>query len=98
MKFLRLVERISSGAKFTISKNGTAIKYYPGIITNNEGVEFEYDCGEERAISYFLEPLIVLALFGKSKLIVKLKGVTNNEIDMSVDSFANCTLHLVKKF
>ncbi|KAL4472902.1 hypothetical protein ABPG72_007779 [Tetrahymena utriculariae] len=98
VKFLRLVERISSGAKFQISKNGTAIKYYPGIITNNEGIDFEFDCGEERCITYFLEPLTILALFGKSKLSVKLKGVTNDEIDMSVDTFSNCTLHLIRKF
>lgn len=98
MKFLRLVERISSGASFQISKNGTAIKYYPGIITNNEGVEFEYECGEERCITYFIEPLIILALFGKSRLNVKLRGVTNDEVDMSVDSFSNCSLHLIRKF
>jgi len=98
VKFLRLVERISSGAKFTISKNGTAIKYYPGIITNNEGTEFDFECGEERCITYFLEPLLVLSLFGKSRLSVKLRGITNDEIDISVDSFANCTLHILKHF
>lgn len=98
MKFLRLVERISSGASFQISKNGTGIKYYPGIITNNEGVEFSFDCGKERSISYFLEALLPLSLFGKSKLVVKLTGLTNDELDMSVDTFSNATLPFVRNF
>lgn len=41
---------------------------------------------------------MVLSLFGKSRLSVKLRGITNDEIDISVDSFANCTLHILKHF
>lgn len=63
------------------------IKYYPGIITNNDGIEFDFDCGEERSITYFLEYLVILSLFGKNKLVVKMRGVTNDEIDKSVDTF-----------
>ena len=65
---MRLVERLSNGAKFEINKTGTHIKYYPGIITNNDGIMFEFDCGLERGISYFLEYILILGLFGKFPL------------------------------
>ena len=84
MKFLELIGRISNGAKFEVSKSGTNLKYYPGIITNNDDVEIEFDCGLQRSISYFLEPLIPLALFGKSNLKLTLTGITNDETDVSV--------------
>jgi RNA 3'-terminal phosphate cyclase len=45
VKLLKLIEKISNGAKVEISKSGTRIKYYPGIITNNNEVDFEFDCG-----------------------------------------------------
>ncbi|EGR27024.1 RNA 3-terminal phosphate cyclase family protein, putative [Ichthyophthirius multifiliis] len=98
LKFLRLVELISTGAKFLISKNGSTIKYYPGIITNNDSNQFEYDCGNERNISYFLYPLLILALFGKNRLNAKLKGITNDTQDISVDMFSNSILPQIKKF
>lgn len=60
------------------------MKYYPGIITNNEEKEIVFDCGNERGITYFLEPILILALFGKSVLRLTLKGITNSDIDQSV--------------
>lgn len=36
-----------------------------------------FDCGLSRAIGYFLEPLVVLGLFGKKSLEIKLKGINN---------------------
>lgn len=74
MKFLRLVERISTGAKIEINKVGTFIKYYPGVLTNNDGVIFEFDCGLQRGISYFLEGILLLCIFGKTSLNLLLKG------------------------
>lgn len=38
------------------------------------GKNIVHDCGLSRSIGYFLEPLIVLALFGKKPLSIKLKG------------------------
>ncbi len=42
---------------------GTRLRYTPGVIAG--GGALEHDCGASRAIGYFLEPLVVLALFGK---------------------------------
>ncbi|XP_071734000.1 probable RNA 3'-terminal phosphate cyclase-like protein isoform X2 [Rutidosis leptorrhynchoides] len=39
------------------------------------GRYLEHDCGLSRSIGYFLEPLIVLGLFGKNPLSIKLKGL-----------------------
>lgn len=51
---------------------GTKLKYKPGIVMG--GRYHEHDCGLSRSIGYFLEPLIVLGLFGKKPLKIKLKG------------------------
>lgn len=51
---------------------GTKLKYKPGIVMG--GRYHEHDCGLSRSVGYFLEPLIVLGLFGKKPLSIKLKG------------------------
>jgi len=60
------------------------VKFYPGVITNNDEAEFEFDCGVGRSLTYFLEPLLVLGLFGKSSLMCALTGITNDALDVSV--------------
>ena len=37
-----------------VTKGATLLKFYAGLITNNEGLEFEFDCGLHRGIGYFL--------------------------------------------
>lgn len=41
------------------------------------GKHLVHDCGVNRSIGYFLEPLIVLGLFGKKPLTIRLKGMRN---------------------
>lgn len=98
IKFLDLLEKISSGAKIEIGKSGQSLRYYPGIIYNNGGINFEFDCGLERGIGYFLESLISLALFGKSSLEITLTGVTNEEYDISPDYLSQTFVPLFKNF
>jgi len=43
----------------------------PGVITNSE-TPLDFDCGSQRAITYFLEPLVILSLFGKYPLDIHL--------------------------
>jgi RNA 3'-terminal phosphate cyclase-like protein len=38
------------------------------------GKDLEHDCGLQRGIGYFLEPLILLGLFARSPLSIRLKG------------------------
>ncbi|KAJ4835986.1 hypothetical protein Tsubulata_022940 [Turnera subulata] len=56
------------------------------------------DCGVSREIGYFLEPLIVLGLFAKKPLPIRLKGITNDSKDSCVDTFCSTTLPMLKQF
>lgn len=51
---------------------GTKLKYKPGVLIG--GKHLVHDCGASRSIGYFLEPLVVLGLFGKKPLSIRLKG------------------------
>lgn len=42
---------------------GTTLHYRPGIISG--GSLLQHDCGKARGIGYFLEPLVLICLFGK---------------------------------
>ena len=59
-------------ASSSFVRSGTILKYKPGIVMG--GKNLEHDCGLTRSIGYFLEPLILLALFGSKPLSIKLKG------------------------
>jgi RNA 3'-terminal phosphate cyclase-like protein len=48
------------------------------------GGKVYHDCGNSRAVGYFLEPLIALGPFSKSPMNVTLNGITNDNVDISV--------------
>jgi RNA 3'-terminal phosphate cyclase-like protein len=62
------------------------------------GGRIEHDCGTTRSIGWFLEAIIPLALFSKRPLHVTLTGITNDNLDLSVDSIRAVTLPLLKQF
>jgi RNA 3'-terminal phosphate cyclase-like protein len=97
VSFLKLVERITNGTKIEISKTGTILKFYPGVITNNYGDILEFQCDNSRCLTYYLEGIIPISLYGKESLQIILKGVTNNDQDISVDTFKNVTCPLLAK-
>ena len=37
-----------------VTKGGMHLRFYPGLITNNESIEIDFDCGTERSIGYYL--------------------------------------------
>ncbi|PIN10061.1 RNA 3'-terminal phosphate cyclase [Handroanthus impetiginosus] len=96
VSFLRLLEKVSDDCVVEINETGTKLKYKPGIVMG--GRHLVHDCGTSRAIGYFLEPLIVLGLFGKKPLTIRLKGITNDSKDPSVDTFRSTTLPMLKQF
>lgn len=51
-----------------------------------------------RGIGYFVEALIPLALFCKEPLGITLRGMTNNDADLSVDTIRTVTLPLLRNF
>ena len=56
-----------------------------------------FDCDKSRCITYYAEGLIPICLYGKESLHIKLKGITNNLEDNSVDSFKMSTCALLQK-
>ncbi|TPX36730.1 hypothetical protein SmJEL517_g01166 [Synchytrium microbalum] len=95
ISYLRLLEKVTNGCVIEISYSGTTVVYRPGVIT---GGKFTHDCPNSRGIGYFLEPLIALAPFAKTPLAVTLNGVTNDNLDVSVDTLRTVTLPQLKRF
>ncbi|ESO92599.1 hypothetical protein LOTGIDRAFT_216688 [Lottia gigantea] len=93
--FIRLLDTLTNGSKIVVSETGTSLLYQPGILV---GGSFEHDCNPQRSIGYFLEAIISLAPFTKKPITAKLRGVTNDKIDPSVDLIRLTTLPIVKKF
>ncbi|KAL6764647.1 RNA 3'-terminal phosphate cyclase domain-containing protein [Haematococcus lacustris] len=93
--FLRLLEKLTNGCVVEISETGTALRYRPGVIVCGPGVV--HDCGTSRSMGWFMEPLVVLALFAKRPLSITMKGVTNDQLDPSVDVMRTVTLPLLKR-
>ncbi|KAJ4751641.1 RNA 3-terminal phosphate cyclase-like protein [Rhynchospora pubera] len=96
VSLLRLLESISDDCLVEINETGTKLRYKPGVLMG--GKRHMHDCGLSRSIGYFLEPLIILGLFGKKPLTITLKGITNDSKDPSVDTFRTTTLHMLKRF
>ena len=63
----------------SISKTGTRLVFRPGIIDANEGVEVRHECSLARSITYYLEVICILAVFGKQDLSATLIGNTDDE-------------------
>lgn len=92
---LRLIEKITNGCIIEINETGTSLRYKPGFVHGGAGLD--HDCGLSRAVGYFLEPLALLALFGKKPISITLRGITNNTLDPGVDIWRTVTLPLLRK-
>lgn len=91
----KLVEKITNGSTIIVDQSGTRVAYKPGVI---HGGNIEHDCGLERSITYYLEFLFLLAPFCKKAIEAKLTGITNDDVDVSVDALKFTTLNVVKRF
>ncbi|CAK9439600.1 uncharacterized protein LODBEIA_P37000 [Lodderomyces beijingensis] len=95
VSFLRLIESVTNGSHIEISYTGTTVIYRPGIIV---GGKVTHNCPHSKSIGYFLEPLLMLAPFSKHKFSVLLKGLTNKESDVGVDTIKWGLLPVMEKF
>lgn len=93
--FLKLLDKMTNGSKTIINETGTTILYHPGLLT---GGNFDHECHKERAVGYYLEPLMCIAPFAKKPLKAVLRGVTNDQYDASVDHIRFSSLPVLKKF
>ncbi len=93
--FLRLVDAMTNGTRTEINDTGTRLSFYPGFIV---GGVISHDCGTKRCIGWFLEGIFPLALFAKKPLKLTLTGITNDDLDWSVDTLRAVTLPLMHEF
>ncbi|XP_073201357.1 RNA 3'-terminal phosphate cyclase-like protein isoform X2 [Lepidochelys kempii] len=93
--FIRLIDKVTNGSRIEINQTGTTLYYQPGLLS---GGVLEHDCSPHRSIGYYLESLLCLAPFMKHPLRIILRGVTNDQVDPSVDVLKATALPLLKKF
>ena len=95
VSFIRLLDKITNGSRIELNETGTNLYYNPGLLN---GGELEHDCSLQRGIGYYLEAILILAPFCKKAVDVKLRGITNNTIDPSVDRIKAAALPILKRF
>lgn len=95
--FLRVLEGITNGSVIEISYTGTSVIYKPGLII---GGSHTFNCPLSRGVGYFVEPLLLLAPFGKKPLTVTLNGITSpvDDLDISVDAIRTVLFPALVKF
>ena len=98
MSLLKLLEKVTNGSVVNINKTGTRLIFRPGMIDCNEGLPIEHECHLARNLTYYLEVVVPLAVFGKTILNLTLKGSTDDNFDQSIDCFKNAWQHLLKIF
>ena len=98
MSLLKLIEKVTNGSVVNINKTGTRLIFRPGMIDCNEGLPVEHDCNLARNITYYLEAVVPIVIFGKTMLNLQLNGNTDDNVDQSIDSFKAAWGHLLKLF
>jgi RNA 3'-terminal phosphate cyclase-like protein len=93
--FLRLVEKMTNGCSIEVNETGTGFKYRPGILV---GGRSQHDCGTSRAMGWFIEGILPLCPFAKNPVDVTFTGITNDDVDLGVDTLRSVTLPLLKHF
>ncbi|ONI00913.1 hypothetical protein PRUPE_6G111200 [Prunus persica] len=96
VSLVKLLALVHHGCSFEINDTGTGFKFKPGIAMGR--LKLDHDCGFERSIGYFLEPLSLLGLFAKKPITITLKGITNDSKGPSIDTFRSTTFPILKRF
>ncbi|XP_022105535.1 RNA 3'-terminal phosphate cyclase-like protein [Acanthaster planci] len=92
---IRLLDKVTNGSRIEVNETGTSVLYQPGLLS---GGTIEHDCSTQRAIGYYLEALVCLAPFMKKPIKAVLRGVTNDQVDPSVDIIRTVTFPILRKF
>ena len=85
LNFLNLVSVVTKNSKIFLSNRNRTLNFQPGTLDARVEDGLEFDCGTSRSVSYYLEPLAMLSLFYKTVFRIKLTGITNDSVDLSVD-------------
>lgn len=93
--YLRLIDKLTDGTSIEINETGTTLRFKPGLIV---GGELEHDCGTSRSIGWYIEGILPLLPFGKESFHGHFTGITNDTVDISVDTLRGTTLPLLYHF
>ncbi len=96
LNFLDLISLVTKNSKIFMSSKNRTLNFKPGTIELDSRTESTFDCGTTRAISYYIEPLIILGLFSREQLSLSLSGITNESIDLSIDAMKDALLPYLK--
>jgi len=75
VSFIHLLDKVSNGSRFKINETGTEVNLIPGSLL---GGSIVHECHTSRPLSYYLEPILLLAPFCKKPLQLTLKGRIQN--------------------
>ncbi|ODQ82593.1 hypothetical protein BABINDRAFT_159147 [Babjeviella inositovora NRRL Y-12698] len=95
VSFLRLLEAVTNGSIIKISYTGTTIEYSPGIII---GGSLTHNCPPTKPVGYFIEPMLYLAPFSKTKFSIVFKGITSSKEDAGLEAIKWGLLPVMEKF
>lgn len=95
VNLIRLLDKITNGTRVELNETGTSLYFQPGILV---GGQVHHDCCTRRSIGYYLEVLLALGPFCKEPLNAVLKGVTHNDLDVSVDKVKTAALPILLRF
>jgi RNA 3'-terminal phosphate cyclase-like protein len=102
VSLLRLFETVTNGTNIEISYTGTTIAFRPGFIAGSPSQVIQahkHDCALSAPIGYYLEPLLLLAAFGKAPTNVTLTGITaGSSAYPSVDLLRVGLLPVLRRF
>lgn len=93
VSLLQLVEKLSNGTVVEINETGTRLRMLPGVLIGGRVV---HECGASRSIGWFMESVLLLAVFARRPTWITLKGTTNDGMDPGVDVFRQTTLPLLR--
>lgn len=95
MNLLKLIEKVTNGSNIYVDESGTQLRFKPGILF---GGQIDHNCGLHRSIAYYIEVLLMLSPFCKRPIEATLSGITNDQIDPSVDAIKHSSLSVIKRF
>ena len=93
---------MTNGTVIEISYTGTTIAFKPGFIAGSPSAlvqSHQHECPLSKPIGYFLEPILLLAAFGKAPTNIILSGITaGGQGEPSVDLLRVGLLPVLKRF
>eukprot|EP00177_Eucheuma_denticulatum_P006266 GFKZ01011429.1.p1 GENE.GFKZ01011429.1~~GFKZ01011429.1.p1 ORF type:complete len:392 (+),score=58.74 GFKZ01011429.1:117-1292(+) len=94
ISFIRLLDKLTSGTTIHINETGTSLFYKPGLLL---GGSLSHDCHPSRPVTYYLQPLLLLAPFCKQPLSISLRGPTHGPSDPSADTLMSVSIPLLRR-